>query len=251
MKRVIIVGASSGIGRYCARALAAAGYRVGAAARDAVKLEALRREFPDSVSTATVDITATDAPAELNRLIDRLGGMDVYFHIAGIGYDNDSFAEEPDLRVAATNVAGFTRMVSAAWRYFATRGGEGQIAAITSVAGTRGIGSLAAYSASKAYQQRYLEAMRQRARALRVPLKITDIRPGWVLTPLLPGKPSDYPLAMSPERAGRLIVKALLSRRAVVTVDWRWRVLCALWSRLPSSLWLRLPLPRFPLGNKG
>lgn len=250
MKRFIIVGASSGIGAYCARSLAEAGYRVGAAARDAAKLEALRREFPEMIVTESIDITSPDAPEALNRLIAKLGGMDVYFHVAGIGYDNDSFAEVPDLRTVDTNVAGFTRMADAAWRYFAERGGEGQIAAITSVAGTRGIGTLASYSASKAYQQHYLEAMRQRARALNYPLTITDIRPGWVLTPLLPGKPSDYPLAMTAERAGRLIVKALLSRRAVATVDWRWRALCALWRHLPRFVWTRLPLPHFPLGGK-
>ncbi|MCM1070596.1 MAG: SDR family NAD(P)-dependent oxidoreductase [[Clostridium] fimetarium] len=250
MRRFIIVGASSGIGAYCARSLAEAGYPVGAAARDTAKLEALRREFPQMVVTESIDITSPDAPEALNRLIAKLGGMDVYFHVAGIGYDNDAFAEEPDLRTAATNVGGFTRMVDAAWRYFAERGGEGQIAAITSVAGTRGIGTLASYSASKAYQQHYLEAMRQRAHALNYPLTITDIRPGWVLTPLLPGKPSDYPLAMTMERAGRLIVKALLSRRTVVTVDWRWRTLCALWRHLPRFIWTRLPLPHFPLGVK-
>lgn len=252
MKRIVIVGASSGIGRFAARALAARGWLVGAASRDAAALEDLRSEFPGNILRESVDITSPSAPEALSRLVARLGGMDVYFHVAGIGYDNASFRPGPDLATVETNVAGFTRMMDAAWRYFADGGPRpGQIAAITSVAGTRGIGTLASYSASKAYQSHYLQAMRQRAAALRLPLTITDIRPGWVLTPLLPGAPSDYPLAMNPDRAGRLIVRALLSRRPVATVDWRWRLLCSLWRLLPEPLWRRLPLPAFPLGNPG
>ncbi len=249
MKRIVIVGASSGIGLYAARALASGGWLVGAAARKTSSLEPLRAEFPDNILCEPLDITSPDAPEALSRLVSRLGGMDVYFHVAGIGYDNASFLPAPDLATAETNVAGFTRMMDAAWRYFADGPRPGQIAAISSVAGTKGIGTLASYSASKAYQQHYLQAMRQRAASLRLPLTVTDIRPGWVLTPLLPGAPSDYPLAMTPDRAGSLIVKALLSRRPVATVDWRWRLLCALWRLLPEPLWRRLPLPPFPLGN--
>lgn len=251
MKRIVIVGASSGIGLYAARALAAKGWLVGAAARKAEALDALRAEFPENIVSEVIDVTSEEAPVALERLISRLGGMDVYFNVAGIGYDNDDFRPDPDLSTAETNVVGFTRMMDAAWGYFAREKRPGQIAAISSVAGTKGIGTLASYSASKAYQQHFLQAMRQRARTIGLPLTVTDIRPGWVLTPLLPGQPKDYPLAMTADRAGRLIVKALLSGKAIATVDWRWRLLCYFWRLIPDWLWRRFPLPRFPLGNKG
>lgn len=250
MERIVIIGASSGIGRYAARELARRGWLVGAAARDERALSELRSEFPSNIATARVDINDPDAPRALNALIEKIGGMDRYFHVAGVGYDNPGFDPEPDARTVATNVAGFTRMLDAAWSYFASTGRRGQIAAISSVAGTKGIGSLGSYSASKAYQQHYLEAMRQQGRRQRMPLTVTDIRPGWVLTPLLPGTPADYPLAMTEERAGKLIVKALLSRRAVATVDWRWRAVCFFWRLLPQWVWTRLPLPAFPLGHR-
>ncbi|MDE7142244.1 MAG: SDR family NAD(P)-dependent oxidoreductase, partial [Muribaculaceae bacterium] len=211
--------------------------------------EPLEREFPGRVGAWPLDVTSDDAPAALEALAGRLGGMDAYFHIAGIGYDNAGYAPGPDLLTAATNVAGFTRMMDAAWVYFARTGRPGRIAAVTSVAGTRGIGTLASYSASKAYQQHYLQAMRQRARTSRLPLTVTDIRPGWVLTPLLPGSPGDYPLAMTGERAGELVTRGFLSGRAVVTVDWRWRALCALWRLVPDFVWSRMRLPDFPLGH--
>ncbi len=249
MKRIVIVGASSGIGLYAARAFASMGWRVGAAARDLASLEKLRLEFPENILCERLDITSSEAPAALGRLAERLGGMDVYFHVAGIGFDNPGFLPDSDLRTAATNVDGFTRMMDAAWAYFASSGRRGQIAAVTSVAGTMGIGTLASYSASKAYQQHYLQAMRQRAHTLGLQLRVTDIRPGWVLTPLLPGAHSSYPLAMAPDRASRLIVEAVLKGRPVATVDWRWRVVRALWHLLPGPVWTRLRLPDWKLGN--
>lgn len=249
MKRIVIIGASSGIGRYAARELASRGWLVGAAARDVRALEALHAEFPQNIATERVDINDGEAPGALNRLIEKIGGMDCYFHVAGVGYDNPLYDPEPDLRTVATNIAGFTRMIDAAWGYFSASKRPGQIAAISSVAGTKGIGSLGSYSASKAYQQHYLEAMRQEAHRQRLPLTVTDIRPGWVLTPLLPGTPADYPLAMTEERAGKLIINALLSGRQTVTVDWRWSVLCFFWRLIPAWLWKRVPLPPFPLGH--
>ncbi|MDE6287069.1 MAG: SDR family NAD(P)-dependent oxidoreductase [Muribaculaceae bacterium] len=238
-RRVVVMGASSGIGLQVARALAAAGVRVGLAARRTQQLEALKQEYPSLVECAAIDVNDSDAPARLMALIGELGGMDIYFHAAGIGVPNPGMDPDEEARVISTNAAGFARMLAAAYNYFRTSGHTGRIAAITSVAGTKGIGTMAAYSASKRCASTYMEALGQLAREEKVPVKFTDIRPGWIDTPLLtPG--TRHAMEMTPQYAVPLIIRAIARGGRVAVVDWRWRMLVALWRLLPSWLWVRL-----------
>ena len=149
MKKVVIVGATSGIGLNVAERLAADGMLVGIAGRKVEVMKELQKKYPGRVFYSRIDVTDEKASEHLRHLIRRMGGMDVYFHIAGIGYGNDELEVDKEVATMQTNVVGFTRMVDTAFRYFRDeRAGFGQIAAITSVAGTNGLGHLAAYSAS-------------------------------------------------------------------------------------------------------
>ena len=139
MKRAVIIGASSGMGYEVSRLLLAQGYTLGVAARREDRLLALKQEAPDRVEVATIDVTADDAPVRLRELINRLGGMDLYFHVSGIGKQNRTLTEDIELNTVNTNGMGFTRMIGEAYRYFAERG-KGHIAALTSIAGTKGLG---------------------------------------------------------------------------------------------------------------
>lgn len=239
-KRIVIVGATSGIGLETARRFIAAGWTVGAAGRRAEELERLRAEAPQNVVTERIDIMSEDADEALLRLVGRMGGMDVYLHVAGVGFQNPQLGEDVEMLTAATNVAGFTRMVSAAYRYFAAHGG-GRIAAVSSIAGTRGLGMAAAYSASKRYQNTYLDSLAQLARMAQLDIRFTDIRPGFVATPLLDdGK--RYPMLMRPERVARRIFDAVLRGRRSVVVDARYAVLVFFWRLIPRFVWERLPI---------
>ena len=80
MKRIVIVGATSGIGLETARLCIRAGWRVGAAGRRQEALDALRAEAPAQVEVEALDVNHDDAPEHLARLIERLGGMDIYLH---------------------------------------------------------------------------------------------------------------------------------------------------------------------------
>ena len=93
-------------------------------------------------------------------------------------------------------------MVTAAFGWFRSHGG-GHIAVISSVAGTRGLGSAPAYSATKRMQNTYIDALAQLARMEKLAIRFTDIRPGFVATPLLSG--DDYPLLMQPGPVARRI----------------------------------------------
>lgn len=246
--RIAIIGAGSGIGLATARLLASQGHRVGVASRNARSLQSLADEFPDSVVWETLDVTDPTAPEALDRLIAKMGGMDCYLHVAGIGHDSLQLDIATELSMTDTNVNGFTRMIDSVYNYFRHHnGGRGHIAAITSVAGTNGIGYLAAYSATKRYQQTYLRALNQLSACEKLKIRFTDLRPGWVSTPLL--KPGNrYPMLMNPDHVAAKIARALRRKRRVQVIDWRWNIVVGLWRLIPNALWVRLRINPGELG---
>ena len=236
-KKVIIRGATSGIGREVAKLYIARGFRVGIAGRRAEELEAIRKEAPQQVFTEVIDVTKEDADTHLLSLINKVGGMDIYLHSSGIGKQNPTLTPDIELKTGATNVEGFIRMVTAAYHYFAQQG-HGQIAAISSIAGTKGLGIAPAYSATKCFQNTYLDALDQLAHMNRQNIHFTDIRPGFVATPLL--KDDSYPLLMKATDVASSIVKAIDKRKRTVIIDWRYRILVFFWRLIPRCIWLRL-----------
>ena len=240
MKRAVIIGASSGMGYEVSRLLLAQGYTLGVTARREDRLMALKHEAPDRVEVATIDVTADDAPVRLRELINRLGGMDLYFHVSGIGKQNRTLTEDIELNTVNTNGMGFTRMIGEAYRYFAEQG-KGHIAALTSIAGTKGLGPAPSYSATKAMQNVYLQALEQQARSRGLDIRFTDIRPGFVDTDLLKGD-FHYPMMLKPQAVARDIVKAIQNKRHVKVVDWKYAILTAMWRRVPRFIWRNLKL---------
>ena len=249
MKKIVIMGASSGIGLAVAEALASRGVRVGIAARRIEKLRELKSRYPDFVEYETIDIDKEDAESRLLHLIGRLGGMDIYFHVAGIGYENPGLHPAMETRIVQTNAVAFARMLSTAYRYLRGRGKGGQIAAITSVAGTKGIGAMTAYSASKSFDQAYMVALDQLSRTENAGISITDIRPGWTSTPLL-HENTQYPLEMDLDYVLPQVLRAIVRRRRVAVIDWRWNIVTSLWRLIPDFLWVRMPLTKYFTGVK-
>lgn len=237
--RIVIVGATSGLGLATARLCIRRGWRVGAAGRRTELLEALRAEAPEQVETATLDVTQPEAPEQLTELVERLGGMDIYLHVAGIGSRNPDLDPAIETATLRTNGEGFVRMVAAAFDRFRHHGG-GRIAVISSIAGTQGLGAAPAYSATKRMQNTYIDALAQLARMERLPIRFTDIRPGFVDTPLL--RDGRYPMLMQPDTAARYIVRAIERGRRRIVIDRRYALLVFLWRLIPAWLWERLPI---------
>lgn len=239
MKRIVIMGASSGMGLKVAEEFASRGIRVGLAARHTENMKKLKEKYPDMVEYLSIDINHMNAPQLLGQLIDKLGGMDIYFHTSGIGYENLTLDPQREVDILTTNLCGFARMLCSAYRYFRDNRKKGRIVAITSVAGTKGIGRLSAYSASKAGAQAYMVALEQLAHAEKANIKFTDIRPGWVRTPLLVPDVK-YPMEMSLEYVIPQLIWAIVKAPRVAIIDWRWDILVGLWQKVPNRLWTKM-----------
>ena len=239
MKKVIIIGATSGIGEEIAKIYIAQGWQVGIAGRREEALTVLAATAPAQVKTQVIDVTSADAPEQLKSLIEKLGGMDLFLLSSGIGSQNVKLEPEIELNTARTNVEGFIRMVTAAYRFFKEQG-SGHLAVISSVAGTKGLGSAPAYSATKRFQNTYIDALAQLARMERLSIQFTDIRPGFVATALL--KNRKYPLLMRADSTAQHIVKALTNKKRVAIIDTRYAILVFFWQLIPRWVWERLPI---------
>ena len=235
MSKIVIVGASSGIGLEVARLFIQRGWTVGVAARRLDLLQTI-----GAADVEQIDVTSVDAPDKLMQLVERMGGMDLFFYASGIGKQNRELTPDIELATVETNGMGFTRMIGCAYRYFAQQG-RGHIAAITSIAGTKGLGPAPAYSATKAMQNVYLQALEQQANARKLDIRFTDIRPGFVDTALLSGS-FHYPMMLKPQAVAREIVSAVEHNKHIRVIDWKYRLLTALWRRIPRCIWRKIKL---------
>ena len=262
-KKAIVMGATSGIGMEVASLLAQRGWQVGIAGRRIERLEEVKRNTNLLISESPkaskgeiacyqqIDVTSPEAPSLLLKLIEKLGGMDLYFHSSGIGWQNNSLDIEKEMKTVETNGLGFVRMVDTAFNWFAQQN-QGQrqgkdrscdtyrIACITSIAGTKGLGAAPAYSATKRFQNHYLECLTQQAHMRHLPIAITDIRPGFVKTDLIAG--SNYPLQLTPQEVALQIVNAIERGKTVKTIDWKYSILVSLWRMIPRWIWTRLTI---------
>lgn len=234
-KKAIVIGASSGIGQEVAKLLIQQGWTVGVAARRVERMQDL-----GAAAIEQIDVTTEDAISGLTTLISKIDGMNLFFYASGIGKQNRNLKEDIELATMQTNGVGFIRMIGAAYRYFASHGG-GHIAAITSIGGTKGLGPAPAYSATKAMQNTYLQALEQLANSQKLKIRFTDIRPGFVDTALLSGD-FHYPMMLKPEKVAKEIVCAINHRRHIRIIDWKYRILTALWRRIPRFIWRSLKL---------
>lgn len=243
MRKIVIIGASSGLGHKIASDFAAAGWRVGIAARRKAPMQELQDEYPETVVYRTIDVTADDAVERFNELVEETGGMNVLLFASGVGFCDPELTESKLMNTLMVNCVGFAKIVAEAYKYFRRNGGDerGQIAVISSVAATKGIGVSAAYSSSKRFQQMFIDSLDQLARQQRVGVDFTDIRPGFIRTPLL-NDDKDYPMIMSVDYAARLIERAIVRRKRVAVIDSRWAVVTGLWRLIPGCIWRRMAI---------
>src|SRR5260221_3125215 len=236
MQKLIIVGATSGIGRELARLYAGAGNLVGATGRRNEMLYTLQLEYPNHIVTECFDVTAAGATTHLTSLVAKLGGLDLLIYNAGWGELTETLDWEIDKGTVDINVNAFLETIHFGWRHF-TQQGHGHLATTSSVAANRGNRHSPAYSASKAFQSTYFEGLHIKTLHMGIPLYITDIQPGFVNTKMAKG-PRFW--VASPEKAARQIVRALASHRWRVYVTRRWWLIAKVFKWIPGGIYHRL-----------
>ena len=234
---IIIIGATSGIGYALAEAYLQAGWKVGATGRRLEALEPLRASAPDRAFVRRHDTTAPDSIATLESLVAEMGGADVVVYNSGVGIYNKNIDWEPEQTTIAVNVTGFTEVATWAYRYFRQRGG-GQFVGVSSVASLRGGRTAPAYNASKAFISNYMEGLRQKARHHKLPFYVTDIRPGFVDTPMTQQNKNMFWVA-TPQRAAQQIMSAISRKARVAYITRRWVLYAWLCHLAPRWLYER------------
>ncbi|MBR5352129.1 MAG: SDR family NAD(P)-dependent oxidoreductase [Bacteroidales bacterium] len=245
MKKAIIIGATSGLGREVATRLVEKGWKVGITGRRTEALETFRNEYgADKVCISTVDVTRDDSVAALDALLEQTGEPDLFFYASGVGYQNHELDLDKELRTVQTNCVGMVRMVDHFINYVRSHNyyfpkHKAHVAVISSVAGVVVLGTAPAYSATKRMQSHYLSTLTQLSRMEHIPVCFTDIRPGFIATDILDSD-KHYPMLMTKEKAADHIMKALSRKKRVYTFDWRYRVGCFFWSFIPRCIWERI-----------
>jgi short-subunit dehydrogenase len=257
----IVTGASSGIGRATARALAARGHRVGLIARRRELLESLSEEIRARGGTAHVapaDVTDRAAlHAAIGEITHHLGPVDVLVSNAGHGVPTrlDPMNIEAIETTIRVNLLGVIYSIEAVLPAMLRRG-AGQIVAISSLAAYKGLPGESAYCASKAAVNSYMEGLRVQVRDRGI--GVTTICPGFVRTPMTDIE--DFPMLfpIEADEAARRIVRALRRRAKVVNFPWRTAALMGLARLMPDWVLARAfrhhmehpPMPHPPVTDR-
>ena len=237
-KKAIVIGATSGIGRAVAEHLVEQGYYVGITGRREELLKEFFARHPERTYFKTMDVgKPSEAVQLLIELIDELGGMDLIVISAGVGLLNPSLKWAGEKQTIDVNVSGFTAIADTAMVHFFKQG-HGHLVGISSIAAFRGYGDAPAYYASKAYMSNYLDGLRFKAAKSKVPIYVTDIKPGLVDTPMIKGQEGMFWVA-GPETAAKQIFRAVQKKKKRAYVTRRWRLIAWMMQTMPDFLYQR------------
>jgi short-subunit dehydrogenase len=238
MKKAIIIGASSGIGRELAKILTKNGFALGLAARRLQLLNELRSELPNGAAVKMINVAEPiQAMNALSELIEEIRGVDLIVFASGTGDINKELDWKLENKCIATNVLGFTAIANVAIKYFLAKK-SGHFVGISSIAALRGGKEAPAYNASKAFISNYLEGVRQKIAKTKYPITITEIMPGFVDTQMAKGEGLFW--VASAEKAATQIYQAIINRKTHAYVTKRWRLVAWLLKALPETVYKRL-----------
>jgi short-subunit dehydrogenase len=239
----IVTGASSGIGRALAIALATSGARVGVMARRRERLDDLVgrvRNAGGAIEARKCDIT--DRPgtlAAIRELAGTLGPVDLLIANAGVG---ETAGADP-MNVPALEQMVRVNLLGVAYAFEAVMASmlerrSGHLVAVSSLAAFKGLPGSAGYCATKAAVNTYCEGLRIELHNRGV--AVTAVCPGFVRSEMTAGKTHPMPLLMDADAAAGRILRALRRRPAVYSFPKRMAVLMKLARWLPDWAVARL-----------
>lgn len=239
MKKMIIIGATSGIGESLARQAIEKEYKVGGTGRRIEKLEQLKAELDEHFHFREMDVKEKmKASSQLLSLIDEMGGMDIIVLNAGISNYPASSVITMEQEIIDVNVSGFIQLFGEAFQYFKQQG-HGQIVGVSSIAGLFGAARTAPYSASKAFISTYMQAYRQRCNKADYNITITDVKPGFVKSEMTEGKKGMFWVAET-EKAVKQMLTDIEKKKSYSYVTRRWRFVAWLIKLTPNWIIDRL-----------
>jgi NAD(P)-dependent dehydrogenase (short-subunit alcohol dehydrogenase family) len=239
--RVVITGASSGLGMALVRHYLESGAIVAAIARRGQLLEPLAAEFHPKLHVYALDVRDAAAVAQAAEcFIRRVGLPDVVIANAGVSVgtltefneDINAFQQVMDINVLGM-VKTFHPFVAAMRNVH-----HGTLVGIASVAGFRGLSGAGAYSASKAAAITYLESLRVEMKNSGV--KVVTICPGYIKTPMTEINPYPMPFILEADDAARRIARAIEKQTSFAVIPWQMSMVGWLLKRLPRSLYDKL-----------
>jgi short-subunit dehydrogenase len=238
MKKAIIIGATSGIGKSLAELLIREGYKVGVTGRRDELFQSITTQENSRIVFKKMDVQELSTLEPIcNELVSQMGGLDLLIISAGIGEENENLNFDVEHNVIKTNVQGFTCIADWALRYFKEQG-YGHLVNISSIAGIRGNGIAPSYNATKAYQINYLEGLRINVKKYGSSITITDARPGFVDTAMAKGEGLFWVAPV--QKAAEQIFEAIKQKKKVVYITKRWRLIGLILKLIPFSILKRL-----------
>lgn len=237
IKKIIIVGATSGIGRKMAELYAASGNIVGITGRRNELLNETQDQYPGKIETECFDVTGTENIERLSSLIQKIGGLDILVYSSGVGEASKELNWQFDKMTVETNVNGFVEIANWAFNFFIAQG-HGSMAVISSIAANRGNSWAPAYSASKAFQSNYFEALAIKAKRMKKGISITCIEPGFVRTKMAKGNKQFWIVPL--EKAARQIITAIEKKKRKVYISKRWWLVAKLMRLMPFWIYKRI-----------
>jgi len=243
MKKAIIIGASSGIGKALAKELSN-DYILGLVARRENLLLDLQKNLPNKSYIKKIDITKKEATKLFFELINEMQEVDLIIINAGIGFSTsskdwfkDTFDWSKEKVTIDTNVFGFTAMAMASYHYFLKKR-KGHLAGISSIAGLIPNPYTPAYSASKAFISSYLQSLKIHAHRTTFPITITDIRPGFVDTKMAQGENIFW---VAPQKkAVCQIYKAIKKKKELAYITKKWIIIAWIIKLIPKKLFKKI-----------
>ncbi|WP_075341681.1 SDR family NAD(P)-dependent oxidoreductase [Tenacibaculum agarivorans] len=233
MKKALIFGATSGIGKALTELLIADGYYVAITGRRLEKLEELATKYSDRVLIKQNDIQKVDHVEEVfHQVVDEFGHIDLIIQSSGIGHVNTALDWDKEEETILTNVLGVTKLYDLAFNLFRKQQ-FGHLVGITSIASLRGNRQAPSYFASKAYQKAYLESLHIKTKTIKgKKVFITDIRPGFVDTAMALGDGIFWMVPL--EKAAKQIFNAVRRKRRIAYISKRWKIIAFVLKIVPT-----------------
>ncbi len=236
-KKIIIIGATSGIGKEIALIYLKRGELVGLTGRRSELLKETEVLYPSQVFCGCFDVRGSENIEQVQLLIDKLGGLDILIYNSGYGDVSKKLDWELDKATYETNVKGFIEIMNFTFNFFIKQE-MGQLVTTSSIASRRGNSWAPAYSASKAFQSVYMEGLHMKARKMKSNLFVTDIQPGFVNTKMAKGNGQFW--VSSVEKASRQIVNAIDKKKWRAYITRRWWIVAQVMKWVPGWVYHRL-----------